>query len=103
MLASGGQTRLRVNGQELRPCRFVRQSLASKDVEHESRGIYGVGSRYQAMTEDTADLQDSARATVNCKNCQLDSAILNCSDGLQDSSKSNYQSKAVSSHKHATV
>lgn len=59
------------------------ESLASKEVEYGSRGIYGVGNRYQAMaTEDTTD-----KTRLSTGHSEL--------NGLQESSKYNYQSKPL--------
>jgi hypothetical protein len=45
-----------------------RQPARTESVEHESRGIYSIGSRYQAtIGEDTEDCDDLVRAVVNCE------------------------------------
>jgi hypothetical protein len=46
---------LGVNGHKLQPLEVMRQAVASKDVNMEAKNMYGVGSRYQETTGDTAD------------------------------------------------
>jgi hypothetical protein len=46
-------------------------------VEHGSREIYSIGSRYQATTgEDTADWEDLVRVVVNCTVYELATELL---------------------------
>jgi hypothetical protein len=66
VVANGGQTRLGVNDQELRPWETMRQSTVGWGREHGSWGIYSAGSRYKATTgEDTADWKALVRTVVN--------------------------------------
>jgi hypothetical protein len=51
-------------GHETRSCKTV---IGQQGWEHGRRGIYGVVSRYLAMTgEDTANWEDLVRAVLNC-------------------------------------
>jgi hypothetical protein len=44
-------------------------------AEYGSWVIYGVGSRYQTTSEDTADWEDLVGAVVNCRVCELAIAL----------------------------
>jgi hypothetical protein len=83
-----------------------RQPETAGAAEHGGWGIYGVGSRYQAIIRvDTADWDDLVRAVVSCSVCELAIGLeLVVATVCKESNQSDYQSKPPCLvNKHAAI